>query len=38
MKVLAILFFVLGLLALGRFNYLNSRRTARKLVSLYRGE
>lgn len=38
MKILAVLFFVAGLLALGRFNYLNSRRTARNLISLCRGE
>jgi hypothetical protein len=38
MKILAILLFVVGLFALGRFNYLNSRRMARHLMSLVRGE
>jgi hypothetical protein len=38
MKVLSVLLFVAGLLALGRFNYLNTRRMARHLMSLYRDE
>lgn len=38
MKVLSVLLFVVGLLALGRFNYLSSRRMARRLMNLYRDQ
>lgn len=38
MKVFSVLLFVVGLLALGRFNYLSTRRSARHLMSLYRDE
>lgn len=32
------LLFAAGLVALGRYNYLWSRRAARNLINLYRGE
>ncbi len=38
MNVLSVLLFVLGLLALGRFNYLSTRRMARHLMSFWRDE
>lgn len=38
MKILSVLLFVIGMLALGRFNYRTSRRAARHLIDLYRDE
>ena len=37
MKVFALLAFVAGLIAIGRFNNRHARRMARHLMSLYRG-